>query len=92
MDSELLLTSRRQPDDLTSAILDIMSCIQFKFLGLLMIVFLLINSDVFIGRALSQFKNAVDQRCTTSWGVFLQGLFLVIIMICIDVFIKQEII
>lgn len=91
LDSDPLITTRR-PDDLTSVVLDIASHIQFKFLALLLIVFIMISSDVFINRALATFRGAVDYKCPTSWGVFLQGLFMVLIMIVIDTLIRQKII
>lgn len=92
LDSEPIKVTSRAPDDLTSVIFDILSHIQYKFLGLMLLVFILINSDVFIGRALARFKGAVDYKCATSYGVILQGLFLVLGMIGIDVLVRQKII
>lgn len=91
-DSDPIMVNKKVPDDLCAVILDIISHVQFKFLGMMLMIFLFINSDVFINRALSKFKGAVDFKCPTSWGVILQGLFLVIIMIGIDAFIRQKII
>jgi hypothetical protein len=75
-----------------SVLLDIAGHIQYKFLGLLLIIFMMVSSDIFINRALAQFKGAVDFKCPTSWGTFLQGLFLVLIMVCIDALIRQNVI
>ena len=58
----------------------------------MLVIFLLISSDVFINRVLSQFQGAVDYKNPTSWGVFLQGLFLAIICIFMDAIIRQKII
>jgi hypothetical protein len=91
-DSEPLFVGRGAPDDLTSMLLDICSHVQFKFLGLLLVMFILISSDVFINRALAKFKNAVDYKCPTSWGVCLQGMFLVMLMSVIDALIRQKVI
>ena len=91
-DSDPIVVTKNKPIDLTSVMLDVASHIQFKFLGMMLIVFLFINSDVFINRALAAFTGAVDYKCPTSYGVILQGLFLVLAMIIMDVFIKQDII
>ncbi len=91
LDSDPLLITRR-PDDLAAIIMDIASHIQYKFLLLLLVVFIFLSSDVFINRILAGFHGAVDYKCPTSWGTFLQGLFLVLIMIIIDALIRQKII
>ncbi len=91
LDSDPILLTRR-PDDLASIIMDIASHIQYKFLALLLVVFILLSSDIFINRILSSFRGAVDYKCPTSWGTSLQGLFLVLIMIIIDALIRQKII
>jgi hypothetical protein len=92
LDSDPIITSSRTPDDITSILIDIVSHIQFKFLGLMLLIFVIISSDVFINRALARFKGAVDYKCPTSWGVFLQGLFLTMSMIGVDALIRQKII
>jgi hypothetical protein len=92
LDSDPILISRGAPDDLTAIILDISSHVQYKFLALLLVIFILASSDVFINRILARFKGAVDYKCPTSWGVVLQGIFIVLSMIVIDGLIKQKII
>jgi hypothetical protein len=83
---------KKKPDDLGSIIVDIASQIQFKFLGMMLVIFLFLSSDVFIGRVLSTFGGAVDFKTPTSYGVILQGLFLVLFMTLLDALIKQKII
>ncbi len=92
LDSDPIKISRKCPDDLTSVLLDIASHVQFKFLTLLLVMFIFISSDVFINRVLAKFRGGVDYKCPTSWGTFLQGLFLVLIMMVIDALIRQKII
>ncbi len=91
-DSSPIVATADAPTDLTSAIVDIASHVQYKLMGMMLIIFLFINSDVFVNRALSAFSGAVDFKCATSYGVILQGIFLVIAMIVMDVAIKQKII
>lgn len=90
-DSDPILVSN-QPDDMTSILLDAVSGIQYKLFGLMFVIFMFLSSDVFINRALSKFSGAVDYKTPTSWGTFLQGMFLVISCLIIDVAIKQKII
>jgi hypothetical protein len=92
MDSEPIMISGSGPDDFTSIVLDIVSNVQFKLLGMMLLIFMIISSDVFINRALSKFQGAVDHKYPTSWGTFLQGLFLVFACILIDAAIRQKII
>jgi hypothetical protein len=92
LDSEPVMVARAAPDDLTSVIIDIVSHIQFKLLALMLLIFILISSDIFINRALSKFKGAVDYKYPTSWGVCLQGMFLVVSMIIVDGLVRQKII
>lgn len=92
VDSEPIMIARGAPDDLTSVIVDVLSQIQYKFLALLLLMFIMVSSDVFINRALAKFKGAVDYKCPTSWGVCLQGMFLVMVMIIIDALIRQKVI
>lgn len=92
VDSDPIMVSRSSPDDFTSIVLDVFGHIQWKLFGLLLIIFMVISSDVFINRALAKFKGAVDYKCPTSWGTFLQGFFLVFACIIIDVAVKQKII
>lgn len=58
----------------------------------MLLIFIIISSDVFINRALAKFRGAVDYKCPTSWGTFLQGLFLVFACILVDAAIHQKII
>lgn len=96
MDSDPITTSNC-PDDFTSIINDLVGGIQFKLFGLMFIVFILLSTDIFVGRVLSKFDGAVDHSipgCSmpTSWGVFLQGLFLGLACIIMDAAIRQKII
>lgn len=74
----------RAPDDITSVFTDLVSRIQFKFLAFMFIAFIMLNSDSFVNRVLSTIEGAVDFKTPSSWGVCLQGMFLVIIMIVLD--------
>lgn len=92
VDSDPIMAHGKAPDDFTSMIMDIAGAIQYKFLGLMFIMFIFISSDVFINRGLTAFNGAVDFKYPTNWGVVLQGLFLIIAMMIIDALIRQKII
>lgn len=92
VDSDPIMVSRGAPDDFTSIVLDIFGNIQWKLFGMLLIIFMIISSDVFINRALSKFNGAVDYKTPTSWGTFLQGLFMVFALIIVDAAVRQKII
>ena len=91
LDSEPM-HSGPEPDDLSSILVDIVSRTQFKFIGLLLIMFLIVSSDVFTMRVLSKFDGAVDYKTPTSWGTFQQGLWLCLFMVISDVLIRTNVI
>jgi hypothetical protein len=91
-DSDPLINSRRCPDDFTSIILDMLMNVQYKLFGLMFIIFILLNTDVFITRVLATIQGAVDGKTATSWGTMIQGIILVIICIIVDAAIRQKII
>ena len=79
-------------DTLWTMIFGIGSKINFKLLISIFVIFLTITSDVFTDRILSQFMGAVEFKTSTSWGTVIQGLFLVIGYIIMDLFISQGLI
>lgn len=50
----------------------------YKLMVALFFAFLVVVSDVFTNSVVSKFGNAVEGRDPTSWGVMLQGIFLVL--------------
>lgn len=91
-DSDPIITRRRQPDDFASILFDLASRVQFKLLVFMFIVFIIISSDVFIGRALARVKGAVEHKQPTSYGVILQGVFLTLSVLILDILISQGVI
>lgn len=79
------------PDELSTMLFDALSGINWKIVFMLLLIYMIISSDVFINRVLSKFKWATDGKDTTSWGTFLQGLFMAIFFIIADIAIKQKI-
>lgn len=91
-DSDPILIISKEPDSITDMIADSITHIPYKLYGMMFIVFVFLSSDVFTNRIMSNFHGAVDYKCLTSWGVVLQGIFLVIAVICLDALIQYKII
>lgn len=68
------------------------SKLQWKLFGFMFIVFMFVNSDVFISRVLSKIDGATDFKDVTSYGTTLQGLLLVLACIMFDVLVKYNIV
>lgn len=79
-------------EDFYTTIVDISSRIDYKYYMLMFLVFVLLSSDVFIGRILSGFKGAVSMKTASTWGVILQGTFMVMAMATIEALVSQKII
>ena len=52
-----------------------------KSLALLFLIFVLVVSDVFTNNVVDGFRGAVDGRSPTTFGVAIQGIFLVIFFV-----------
>jgi hypothetical protein len=81
-----------QPDTLVTVIYDMFKHVQCKLFLFTFIIFVFLSSDTFTTRVLSKFDGAVVGKYPSSWGVILQGIFLVIAIIIIDIFTRQGII
>lgn len=71
---------------------DTISSHQYKLMFALFIIFIFVNSDVFIGRVLGRVSGATEFNTTTNYGSMLQALFLVISYIIMETLIKNEVI
>jgi len=54
----------------------------FKIIFMLLLIFVLVSSDVFTDNVIGSFPGAVRMRSPTSFGVVLQGVFLVLFYAC----------
>ena len=90
-DSDGLMSSNEKYS-FSSMFADMLSQVHYKLFSLMFIIFLLVSSDVFIMRLLSQFNGAVDYKCPTSYGIILQGIFLVLACVMLDVAIEKNVI
>ncbi len=90
-DSDPLIDGDEDSHSFVSVISDMFGAIQYKLFMFIFIIFLLISSDTFIGRILSNVNGAVDYRSPTSYGTFLQGLLLVLSCVVLQLLIDQKI-
>lgn len=91
-DSDPITICKKGPDDFMKMTVEILSEVQYKLFFLVFIIFVIINSDIFINRILGKFSHTMDGHRITSWGVVLQGTFLVLGAIAIDALVKNNIV
>ncbi len=70
---------------------DALSGVQYKLFFLMFAIFMFLSSDTFINRLLSRIDGAVDYKTPTSYGTGLQGIFLIIACISIDMLINVHV-
>jgi hypothetical protein len=59
-----------------------------QILFLVFIIFVFVNSDLFIDKFLSRIDNSVEHNSATSKGVFIQALFSVLLLVVLDVVLR----
>lgn len=81
-----------KPSNFINSTVDAVGKIRIKFILLLFIMFVFISSDVFAERVLGNFGGAVDVRTPTNFGVIIQGIFLVLGYVILEILSDQSII
>jgi len=82
----------KRTDTLSGIIIDILGHAQWKLYAFIAIIFIFISSDIFIVNVLGVFSGAVSGADVTNYGVCLQAMFMVILVIIIDAAISQKIV
>jgi len=92
--TKVKVSKKHQPSDLHTVAGTALSKVPAKLMFYMFIIYLLLSSDVFIKRILSNFSNAVTtfNSSTTTYGTIITGILLVISLACIDFLIKQDVI
>lgn len=80
-----------KPSSLTPVFSTAVNTLPLKFIGLTLLAYLLLSTDVFIDRILSNVKGAVHGDSITSYGTFVVALFLALFMIIFDILLKNNI-
>jgi len=92
MKDSVPLTSGKQPDEFSTVIADAISGVNIKVLISLFLIFMVITSDVFVARVLSNVTGATEYKHPTNYGTVLQGIFLVFLFLLVDVGINYGVI
>jgi hypothetical protein len=79
----------KERDDFPSLGIDLLKKINFKVAIFLFAISFLLNSDIFIEKVLTKFKNAVNGDLPTSKGIVIQLVMLTIGYIIIDLFVQS---
>lgn len=72
-------------EDLSDLISDFIGKIPLQMMILLYIIYILISSDIFYNRVLSRINGATTLTSITSYGVLVQGIFLVVAYMIFDI-------
>jgi hypothetical protein len=79
-------------DAVGTMFVDMLSKINFKIAFFLLFAFIIISSDVFVNRILYNFGGATEGKNTTNYGAALQGMFLALGYIIMDIFVRSGVI
>lgn len=78
-------TKKCKPNDLSDFALDCSDHINFKIAGILFILYIILNTDVFIDNILKSFTGSVDEHgVVLNKGILISGMFLSISYIVLD--------
>lgn len=93
-DSEKIAPSDEyQPSGLEGILGEFINSNNVKIAFLLIIIFIILNSEVFIRRVLKNFSNATDENgCASNKGVFVQSMFLAIGYLLLGILVNRGII
>ena len=70
--------SKSRPDSFFSIIGDLTSKLNWKIILFIFLLYIFLNTDMFIDKGLSRIKNAVDFKHPTTKGTLIQALLMVI--------------
>lgn len=80
-----------RPDSAFDMMAGLINSIPWKLSIFVFLLFMFVSSDLFIDWILTRFSNSVDHRTPTPKGVLIQGLFLVLCMIMIQLLVDINI-
>ena len=92
VEEEIGSTKSSRPDSFISIIADFFGGLNYKLITLLFLIYVFLNSDLFIDKVLSNLEGATDRLHLTSRGTFINGLLLILLYISADVLISGNII
>jgi hypothetical protein len=90
-DSDPVIVSNK-PTSVMTVVTDVIEGVEFKFITLLFLMYLIIHSDIFIEKILSKASNATYMKYPTTYGTILQGLLTCGSAVVIQSLIKTQVI
>ena len=90
---EELENKSRRPDSFIDIFADFFGGVNYKIIFFLFIIFMFINSDIFIEKVLSRFDGTVEGRVTvTNKGTFISSIVLILFYMTFDMLIRNRIV
>ena len=80
------------PDDFSSIAADFFVNINYKLIFVIFVLYLAINSDLFVDKVLSKVDGAVAHGAPTTKGTFAGGILLVLFYVIFDLLIRTKLI
>jgi hypothetical protein len=84
LNKEIITKSLNSRDDIGGMLINMSSTIHFKKIILIWLIYLLMNTELFLENILSKFSNTSNENSLTMKGTFICSLFLVLCIILID--------
>lgn len=78
--------------DMMHAVVDALTKVNYKLAFFVFFIFLFITSDIFVNKVLGHFSGAVEHQEPTLRGATLQGLFMVLLFLLMDLLIRAGLI
>jgi hypothetical protein len=85
-------TLGEEKNDLYAAMGGTVSFFNYKMIFFIFVFFMFLSSDVFQSTILSNFTGAIVGGELQTWGIVLQGIFLVLGYVILDILIRQGVI
>ncbi len=83
---------KKEKKTMISNLVDALANTNLKLLLFIFVLFIFVNTDLFVDKLLSRIDGAVDHRAATSKGVVIQGVFIVLMFVMADTLIQAGII
>lgn len=82
-------SGEKSPGDFPSLFADLFTKINWKMCFFLFIIYILLNSDIFIDRFLSRRDGLVDNMTPTDKGTIVQAILLILLFIIMDAILRS---
>jgi uncharacterized protein YqhQ len=91
-DSDPIDFDQKKPDELLDVLATPFTIINIKSCFLLFFIFLFVSSNIFINQILYKFNNTVIDGQISTKGIIIQGIFLVMLYVLVQIIIGFDLI